>query len=51
MLFFDPQQSVFLSVCILMVLIMNIYAVVKEVVQISQQVLTCIYAFMAVSLL
>lgn len=31
------EQSVFLSVCIVMVLVMNIYAVVKEIVQISQQ--------------
>lgn len=32
------QQSVFLSFCMVMVLIMNIYCIGKEVVQISQQV-------------
>ncbi|KAF7655906.1 hypothetical protein LDENG_00048650, partial [Lucifuga dentata] len=31
------EQSVFLSICIMMVLVMNIYAIVKEIVQISHQ--------------
>ncbi|XP_061878030.1 transient receptor potential cation channel subfamily A member 1b [Entelurus aequoreus] len=31
------QQNIFLSVCMVMVLVMNIYAIVKEVLQIIQQ--------------
>ncbi|XP_049420957.1 transient receptor potential cation channel subfamily A member 1b [Epinephelus fuscoguttatus] len=31
------QQSLFLSLCMVMVLVMNVYSIVKEVVQISQQ--------------
>ncbi|XP_057681142.1 transient receptor potential cation channel subfamily A member 1b [Corythoichthys intestinalis] len=31
------EQSVFLSVCMVMVLVMNVYAIVKEVLQIIQQ--------------
>ncbi|XP_041817411.1 transient receptor potential cation channel subfamily A member 1b [Chelmon rostratus] len=31
------QQSLFLSICMVMVVVMNIYAIAKEVVQISQQ--------------
>lgn len=33
------QQSLFLTFCMVMVLVMNIYCIAKEVVQISQQVL------------
>lgn len=32
------QQSLFLTFCMVMVLVMNIYCIAKEVVQISQQV-------------
>lgn len=35
---FASQQSVSLSICMVMVLVMNIYSIGKEVVQISQQV-------------
>lgn len=35
---FISQQSLFLSICMVMVVVMNIYAIAKEVVQISQQV-------------
>lgn len=37
-MFFISQQSIFLTFCMVMVLIMNVYAIAKEVVQISQQV-------------
>lgn len=38
-MFFISQQSLVLSVCMVMVLVMNVYAIAKEVVQMSQQVL------------
>lgn len=38
LLYFILQQSVFLTICMGMVLVMNVYAIVKELVQISQQV-------------
>lgn len=37
-IYFISQQSIFLTICMAMVLVMNVYAVVKELVQISQQV-------------
>lgn len=37
---FVSQQRVSLSFCMVMVLVMNIYSIGKEVVQISQQVLS-----------
>lgn len=37
--FFISQQSLFLTFCMVMVLVMNVYCIAKEVVQISQQVL------------
>lgn len=35
---FLSQQSIFITICMGMVLVMNVYAIVKELVQISQQV-------------
>lgn len=32
-----PKQSIFLSICMMMVFVMNIYSILKEVVQIYQQ--------------
>lgn len=37
-IYFISQQSIFLTICMVMVLVMNVYAIVKELVQISQQV-------------